>query len=349
MKNFALSLLFVALTAICWGVYGPVLRAGQELMGHSHWRPFICVGLAYFVIAILVPGAMLKVTGEKGSWTVGGTVWSLVAGAAGALGALGIILAFTNGGKPIYVMPLVFGCAPVVNTLYTMFTTKDHARPSPWFLAGLIIVATGAVLVLVSKPSVPPPAHIVEAQPAASPESQANMAQPVFAMLSVAMTALCWGIYGPMLHKGQMLMQGSRLRPLICVGVSYFVIAVVLPLLKMQVSAEHGEYTFQGTVWSLAGGAAGAIGALGVIMAFNFGGKPVYVMPLVFGCAPVISTFVSLWGQNVAEISPIFYAALILVVLGAVTVLVFAPRGGHKPEPKTVTPHSPAAGQPVST
>jgi hypothetical protein len=343
MKNFAISLLFVALTAACWGIYGPVLRTGQELMEHSHWRPFICVGLAYFVIAILVPGAMLKMTGEKGGWTAGGTVWSLIAGAAGALGALGIILAFTNGGKPIYVMPLVFGCAPVVNTLYTMFTSKDHGRPSPMFLAGLIIVAAGAVLVLVFKPS-----------PAAAAAQRSAAAALTFSQLGlitlfVAMTALSWGVYGPMLHKGQMLMQGSRLRPLICVGVSYFVIAVILPVLYMQVRAEHGEFTFQGSLWSLAGGAAGAIGALGVIMAFNFGGKPVYVMPLVFGCAPVINTFVSIWGQNLADISPIFYAALILVVIGAVTVLIFAPRGGHKPEAKSAVTHEAAAGHPAST
>lgn len=343
MKNFALSLLFVALTAVCWGVYGPVLRAGQELMGHSHWRPFICVGLAYFVIAILVPGALLKVTGEKGSWTAGGTIWSLIAGAAGALGALGIILAFTNGGKPIYVMPLVFGCAPVVNTLYTMFTTRDHGRPSPMFLAGLIIVAAGAVMVLVFKPS-----PVAAAAQTAAAES-ISVAQFGLVTVFVAMTALCWGVYGPMLHKGQMLMQGSRLRPLICVGIAYFVIAVVLPFLKMQVSAEHGEYTVQGSLWSLAGGAAGAIGALGVIMAFNFGGKPMYVMPLVFGCAPVINTFVSIWGQDLRAISPIFYAALILVVIGAVTVLVFAPRGGHKPEAKSASAPGPAAGQAAST
>ena len=339
MKNFVISLLFVALTAVCWGVYGPVLRSGQELMGHSHWRPFICVGLAYFVIAIIVPGVLLKVTGEKGGWTVGGTIWSLIAGAAGALGALGIILAFTSGGKPIYVMPLVFGCAPVVNTLYTMFTNKEHGRPSPWFLAGLIIVAAGAVLVLVFKPS---PAAVATA-------AALSFGQLGMVTLFVAMTALSWGVYGPMLHKGQMLMQGSRLRPLICVGVSYFVIAVVLPILKMQISEEHGEFTFEGSLWSLAGGATGAIGALGVIMAFNFGGKPLYVMPLVFGCAPVINTFVSMWGQDLGEISPIFYAALILVVIGAVTVLLFAPRGGHKPEAKPAAAQSASAGQPAST
>ncbi len=62
-------------------------------------------------------------------------------------------------------------------------------------------------------------------------------------------------------------------------------------------------------------------------MAFNFGGKPIFVMPLVFGGAPVVNTFVSVtqagqWGQ----LHAMFYAGLIVVVAGAVTVLVFAPK-----------------------
>src|SRR5690606_15339274 len=86
-------------------------------------------------------------------------------------------------------------------------------------------------------------------------------------------------------------------------------------------------------IWSLAGGAAGAIGALGIIMAFNFGGKPIYVMPLVFGGAPVINTFTTLVksGRGIADASPIFYAGLIVVAVGAVTVLVFAPKPGKQP------------------
>jgi hypothetical protein len=343
MKNFALSLLFVALTAICWGVYGPVLNQGQKAMGlHAHWRPFICVGLAYFVIAIVVPFVLLRLRPERGGWTFGGTTWSLISGAAGALGALGIILAFTNGGKPIYVMPLVFGFAPVVNTLYTMMTTKDHGRPSPLFIAGLIVVAAGAVSVLVFKPSAPPSpdAHAV-----AAPEF--TLAQTTLATSCIAMTALCWGVYGPMLHKGQMLMQGSRLRPLICVGISYFLIAVLISAAILQVRPEESQFTYDGTVWSLAGGAAGAVGALGVIMAFNFGGKPIFVMPLVFGCAPVLNTFVSMWGKNLGGINPMFYAGLILVVVGAVTVLVFSPRGGHKPDGKAVAAPGAAGHQPA--
>jgi hypothetical protein len=97
-----------------------------------------------------------------------------------------------------------------------------------------------------------------------------------------------------------------------------------------------------GTFWSLAGGAAGAIGALGIIMAFNFGGKPIYVMPLVFGLAPVINTFTTIISSQIslASASPLFYAGLIIVAVGAVTVLVFAPKPG-KPAAKPV--ETPAA------
>src|SRR5690606_3919530 len=167
--------------------------------------------------------------------------------------------------------------------------------------------------------------------------------------LSVATTALCWGVYGPVLHKGQSAMGGSKLRPLMCVGLAYFGIAVVIPLAILAVAPEPGTWTnISGTLWSLAGGAAGAVGALGIIMAFNFGGKPIYVMPLVFGGAPVINTFTTIFtkGIGLAEASPFFYAGLIVVAVGAVTVLVFAPRPG-KPLAATKTDHPAPAGQPA--
>ncbi|HEV3005486.1 MAG TPA: hypothetical protein VGX78_13555, partial [Pirellulales bacterium] len=250
MKNFLLVLAFTGLTALCWGVYGPVLRNGTLEMEGSHWRPFVCVGVAYFVIAIVVPGTMLRLYGEKGHWTNQGTLWSLLAGAAGAIGALGIILAFDNRGSPVYVMPLVFGCAPVVNTFYTILSSKGQLKPGPVFIAGLILVAAGAVTVLLFKPSPAKaaPATAEKAADAGNSDTEnassnqhakvSNDAAPDHASSSphtatgplsfkevtlitlfVAITALCWGVYGPVLHKGQMLMQGSRLRPLICVGV----------------------------------------------------------------------------------------------------------------------------------
>ena len=80
-------------------------------------------------------------------------------------------------------------------------------------------------------------------------------------------------------------------------------------------------------IWSLAGGALGAIGALGIILAFTFGGKPIYVMPLVFGGAPVVNAFLTIYlAGRMKEIGPLFLAGLIIVILGAVVVLFCAAR-----------------------
>jgi hypothetical protein len=97
-------------------------------MGGSRLRPFCCVGIAYFIIAVAVPVMILMGSPddgfELGWWDVApGMMWSIFAGSAGALGAMGIILAFNYGGKPVFVMPLVFGFAPVVNT-FTSMTVK---------------------------------------------------------------------------------------------------------------------------------------------------------------------------------------------------------------------------------
>jgi len=46
---------FIVLTIICWGMYGPVLHRGQEAMEHSRMRPLLMVGLAYFVVGVIVP------------------------------------------------------------------------------------------------------------------------------------------------------------------------------------------------------------------------------------------------------------------------------------------------------
>ena len=256
----------------------------------------------------------------------------------GALGALGIVLAFKFNGSPVYVMPLVFGLAPVVNTFVTMWMTQTFKEANSLFYAGVILVAVGTAGVLSFKPGHAPHPPVgaaagadSAAAPAAKPpvaRSQASaMEKLALIPLSIALAALCWGSYGPILHKGQMKMAGSRLRPFLCVGLAYFVIAVLLPLPLVQFFPEPGGFNFSGTAWSLAGGAAGAIGALGIIMAFNFGGKPIYVMPLVFGGAPVVNTFTTVVADGTyADLSPLFLASLMVVIAGAATVLVFAPR-----------------------
>jgi hypothetical protein len=362
MRSLLSVLFFVAMTFICWGLYGPVLHEGQLGLGipgrPSSLRPLICVGIAYFLIAVIVPVVMLQVRGEKGHWTISGAFWSFLAGAAGAVGALGIVMAFKFGGRPVFVMPLVFGLAPVMNTFVTMWMTKTLRLASPIFIAGVIIVAIGAAGVMYSKPTRQAAPHATPAAAEAAagndassqPATVASQAGSWLTRLTlvpffIALTACCWGSYGPVLHKGQMKMAGSRMRPFLCVGLAYFVIAVLAPLPLLQIFVEAGGWTFGGVVWSLAGGAAGALGALGIIMAFNFGGKPIYVMPLVFGGAPVINTFTTILHEGTyQETTALFYASLMLVIGGAVTVLIFAPRG--KPEAKTEKPKPALAQKP---
>jgi hypothetical protein len=350
MRNTLLLIASIGLTVLCWGLYGPVLQAGQLGMSTippqvARLRPFVCVGLAYFLIGVIVAGLWLRVRGEKGAWTLPGIAWSLAGGALGAIGALGIILAFTFGGRPIYVMPLVFGGAPVVNAFLTIYMAGRVKEIGPLFLAGLIIVILGAVTVLVAAPHGSPPASPSDAavdapsnndpQPAARP-IQGNFGRWLARLLAIALTVVSWGSYGPVLHKGQAAMHHSRLRPLICVGLAYFVIAVVVPYFFLGEMGEASTYRSLGTLWSLTAGAFGAAGALGIILAFNSGGRPVFIMPLVFGGAPVVNTLFSVtrhsqWDQ----INAFFWAGLILVIAGSAMVLVLAPRGDKRQEIKT--------------
>jgi hypothetical protein len=117
--------------------------------------------MAYFVIAVIVPYFFLGEMGENSTYRSLGTLWALAGGACGAIGALGIILAFAFGGKPVFVMPLVFGAAPVI-------TTRWSGHFGPWFLAGLILVIAGSVLVLVMAP-----------RGEKSPESRATSSEPI--------------------------------------------------------------------------------------------------------------------------------------------------------------------------
>ncbi len=338
MRNLLFIVASFAITILAWGIYGPVLHWGQHEMStvgrFARLRPFVCVGLAYFVIGVVVPAVVLKIKGESGGWTLKGILYSLAGGALGALGALGIIMAFNFGGKPMVVMPLVFGGAPVVNSFLTITMAKRMKEIGPVFLAGLVMVLLGAVTVLIARPKVAKTqtaeTNVVQEQASATPPEPAPqpMRDFILRIASIAIVILCWGAYGPVLHKGQAAMHHSRLRPLLCVGLAYFAIAVVVPNLWLTVADEASAYTWNGTFWSLAAGAAGAVGALGIILAFNFGGKPIFVMPLVFGGAPVVNTLFTTWtGQLWDKVDAFFLAGLILVIAGAAMVLVFAPKG----------------------
>ena len=138
--------------ALAWGFYGPALHQGQTKLG-SPFRALLCVGLAYFVIGVIVPVVALASQGELGrGWNAGGAIGATLAGGLGALGAVFIIYAFRAGGLPSYVMPIVFGGAPVVNVLFSMYLHPPKVAPSPMLWLGMAFVAGCASLGLDIKP-----------------------------------------------------------------------------------------------------------------------------------------------------------------------------------------------------
>lgn len=147
-----LWIVFAFGAALAWGLYGPALHQGQVQLG-SPMRALLCVGVAYFLIAVLVPLVSLSYQGQLQGFTMKGSVAATLAGTLGAAGAVCIILAFRAGGVPNYVMPLVFAGAPLVNVLFSMWLHPPKVSPNPLLYLGFVLAATGAGLVLYFKPA----------------------------------------------------------------------------------------------------------------------------------------------------------------------------------------------------
>jgi uncharacterized membrane protein len=165
--------MFVVGAVVSWGVYVPILHEGQARMGGGSpsagaIRAFLCVGLAYFVTAVVVPlivlslnaagGETLDFNDKDGSVNTGALTFATLGGIAGAAGALCIIFSIKFGGKPLYVAPLVFAGAPIVNAIVSILwhppedaTRSEYLPGWSMFAAGLLLAALGAGLVLYSK------------------------------------------------------------------------------------------------------------------------------------------------------------------------------------------------------
>ena len=173
--HYILVICGIALTALSWGSYGPVLHEGQHHLANDRIKPLICVGLAYLVVAVIIPSAILILEGKfTTEWTFSGFSWSFLAGTCGTFGAFGLILALTNGGKPWIVMPLVFGFAPIVTTIISLFTKNLWSQAGPVFYAGIIMTIAGAVTVLLFAPKGAPPKKAAHAEQKTEEVSQAK-------------------------------------------------------------------------------------------------------------------------------------------------------------------------------
>lgn len=160
-----------------------------------------------------------------------------------------------------------------------------------------------------------------------------------FALLTVA----AWGLYGLLLHTGQMGMADpvhGRYKAFLWVGIAYFLTAVLAPAVLLAAQGASWSFPAKGATWSLLAGIAGAIGAFGVLLAFGKGGSPSVVMSIVFAGAPVVNATVALalhpppggWGALRWQ----FVAGILLAALGGFLVTFYRPLPGP-PEPAAET------------
>jgi hypothetical protein len=145
-------IVFVVGAVLSWGAYGAMLHQGQTQLGNP-LKALLCVGVAYFLIGVLVPVGALGAQGGLSGFNKAGLVSATVAGALGAIGAVCIIWAFRSGGLPVYVMPLVFGGAPIVNVLCTMVLHPPKSAINPMLYLGFVLAALGGALVLYFRPA----------------------------------------------------------------------------------------------------------------------------------------------------------------------------------------------------
>ncbi|MBI3048706.1 MAG: hypothetical protein HYY76_10400 [Acidobacteria bacterium] len=144
--------MFVLGAVLSWGAYGALLHMGQTQLGNP-LKALLCVGVAYFLIGVLVPVAGLSAQGDLGGFNPGGLVTATVAGALGAAGAACIIWSFRAGGLPVYVMPLVFGGAPIVNVFVAMAIHPPKQALNPLLFVGFVLASVGAAMVLYYRPT----------------------------------------------------------------------------------------------------------------------------------------------------------------------------------------------------
>jgi len=166
MKWFAV---FCALcVALCWGMYGPTLaNARSPAREWGPFKPYLFIGVAYLAIAI-VGGAIMMKLAYNDSFDYSGKYfpamkWGFLAGCLGALGALGLTFALTKaGGRPAYVMPIVFGGAVTVNAIaaYVNLHAGETVNPLMWL--GMALVAIGICLTAGFTPHAHPPTKPTE-------------------------------------------------------------------------------------------------------------------------------------------------------------------------------------------
>ena len=159
------------------------------------------------------------------------------------------------------------------------------------------------------------------------------------------MTVVAWGLYGILLHTGQVGMADpvhGRYKAFLFVGLAYFLTAVLAPAAVLVLRGASWSFPIAGLSWSLLAGLAGAAGAFCVLLAFGAKGSPATVMTIVFAGAPVINATVALLLRpplgGLKSIPLPFFAGILLAITGAALVTTYKPKPAtapHAPRPAT--------------
>lgn len=161
------------------------------------------------------------------------------------------------------------------------------------------------------------------------------------------LTVVMWGLYGLLLHTGQVAMGdpiAGRYKAFLWVGVAYVLIAVLAPIGMLFAKGAGFQMSGRGIGWSLLAGAAGAIGAFGVLLAFGAKGQPAVVMSIIFAGAPVVNAVVAMWLHppqgGLASLRWQFIVGILLAAMGGTLVSLYKPQ----PAPKAAAPTSSTSG-----
>ncbi len=120
--------------------------------------------------------------------------------------------------------------------------------------------------------------------------------------------------------------QFGRYKAFLVVGIAYFLVAVLAPLILLKMSGSDLNVR-PGFKWSFIAGVVGALGALGVLLAFGKGGPPSAVMSIIFAGAPVVNAVVALSmhppAGGLGALRWQFFAGIVLAAVGGCLVTMY--------------------------
>ena len=151
-------------------------------------------------------------------------------------------------------------------------------------------------------------------------------------LIFALMTVCSWGVYGVLLHSGQVAMAdpvNGRYKAFLFVGVAYTLTAVIGSAVGLLLNGASWNMPGKGITLSTIAGIAGALGAFGVVLAFAANGTPSVVMSIVFAGAPIVNACVALAMHpppgGLAALNWPFLLGILLAAAGGFLVSLYKP------------------------